>query len=128
MAPTVTEIDVFVGIDMAKGDHYAQAICRDGTELFKRPVLNDEATIRKLIDDARARGDRVVFVVDQPASGAQLLLSLAAAADVPVAYVTGLQMRRAADLYAGSAKTDPIDACVLCVRVTPTPRAYTWLG
>ena len=30
-----------------------------------------------------------------------------------VAYVTGLQMRRAADLYAGSAKTDPRDAFIL---------------
>lgn len=43
--PAVTEIDVFVGIDMAKQDHYAQAISRDGTELFKRPVLNDETAI-----------------------------------------------------------------------------------
>ena len=30
-----------------------------------------------------------------------------------MAHVTGLAMRRAADLYAGAAKTDPIDAFVL---------------
>lgn len=125
--PVVTEIDVFVGIDMAKQDHYAQAISRDGTELFKRPVLNDEATIVGLIDDARAHGARVVFVVDQPASGAQLLLSLAATHDVPVAYVTGLQMRRAADLYAGSAKTDPIDAWVLADFARRNADRLTWL-
>lgn len=127
MAPAVTEIDVFVGIDMAKQDHYAQAIRADGTELFKRPVLNDETTIVRLIDDARTHGDRVVFVVDQPASGAQLLLSLAATHDVPVAYVTGLQMRRAADLYAGSAKTDPIDAWVLADFARRNADRLAWL-
>ena len=28
------DVEVFVGVDMAKGDHYAQAIGRDGTALF----------------------------------------------------------------------------------------------
>jgi transposase len=125
--PAVAEIDVFVGIDMAKGDHYAQAISADGTELFKRSVLNDEATILGLIDDALTYGTSVAFVVDQPASGAQLLLSLAAAHNVPVAYVTGLQMRRAADLYAGSAKTDPIDAWVLADFARRNADRLTWL-
>ena len=92
-------IEVFVGVDMAKGDHYAQAIGVDG-ELFDRPVGNDEAAIAALIDDAAGHG-MVALVVDQPASGAQLLLAVARDRGVPVAYVTGLQMRRAADLYAG---------------------------
>ena len=127
MAPAVTGIDVFVGIDMAKQDHYAQAISRDGAELFKRPVLNDEATIVRLINDARAHGTQVAFVVDQPASGAQLLLSLATAHGIPVAYVTGLQMRRAADLYAGSAKTDPLDAWVLADFARRNADRLTWL-
>ena len=48
-----------------------------------------------------------------PSSSAQLLLTIAEQRAVPVAYVTGLQMRRAAELYAGSAKTDPRDAWVL---------------
>ena len=127
MAPAVTEIDVFVGIDMAKQDHYAQAISRDGTELFKRPVLNDQATIEQLLSDAAVHG-RIVVVVDQPASGALLLLSLAAQHQVPVAYVTGLQMRRAADLYAGSAKTDPIDAFVLADFARRNADRLTWLS
>ena len=127
MAPAVTGIDVFVGIDMAKQDHYAQAISRDGTELFKRPVLNDQATIEQLLSDAAVHG-RIVVVVDQPASGAQLLLSLAAQHQVPVAYVTGLQMRRAADLYAGSAKTDPIDAFVLADFARRNADRLTWLS
>ena len=40
-------------------------------------------------------------------------MEAAAQRQVPVAYVTGLAMRRAADLYAGAAKTDPKDALVL---------------
>jgi hypothetical protein len=37
-------VDVFVGVDMAKEDHYAQAITTTGEELFHRPIL----TIRPL--------------------------------------------------------------------------------
>ena len=40
-------VDVFVGVDMAKQDHYAQAVATSGSELFHRPVLNDEAAIEK---------------------------------------------------------------------------------
>jgi len=106
------DIDVFVGVDMAKQDHYAQAIAGDSTELFDRLVVNDEAAINALIDDAGRHG-RVALVIDMPSSAAQLLLTVARQRQIPVAYVTGLQMRRAAELYAGSAKTDPRDAWVL---------------
>jgi transposase len=105
-------VEVFVGVDMAKETHYAQAVTLDGAELFHRPVLNDQAAIEKLIIDA-SRSGRVAFVIDMPSSAAQLLLMVARDHDIPVAYVTGLQMRRAADLYAGQAKTDPRDAWVL---------------
>ena len=67
-------------------------------------------------------------MVDQPASGAQLLLALARDAGVPVAYVTGLQMRRAADLYAGSAKTDPRDAWVLADYARRNADRLVWLS
>jgi transposase len=105
-------VEVFVGVDMAKENHYAQAITATGEEVFHRPVLNDQAAIEKLILDARRKG-RVALVIDMPSSAAQLLLTVARDLGVPVAYVTGLQMRRAADLYAGAAKTDPRDAWVL---------------
>lgn len=122
-----TDIDVFVGIDMAKGDHYAQAISRDGRALFDHPVANDETAITALLTEAASHG-RSVLVVDQPASGAQLLLRLATDAGVPVAYVTGLQMRRAADLYAGSAKTDPRDAWILADYASRNADRLTWLA
>ena len=47
-------IEVFVGIDMAKGDHYAQAVSVLDGELFDRAVPNDETAINALIADARS--------------------------------------------------------------------------
>lgn len=120
-------IEVFVGVDMAKGDHYAQAITAAGDELFDRPVANDEPALRQLIADATRYGT-VALVVDQPASGAQLLLAVARRTGVPVAYVTGLQMRRAADLYAGAAKTDPRDAWVLADFARRNADRLVWLA
>jgi transposase len=118
--------DVFVGVDVGKDAHYAQAIGPDGTQVFDRLVANDEEAIRRMIGDAAAYGP-VVLVIDQPSSMAQLLLTVAREAAVPVAYVTGLQMRRAADLYAGSAKTDPRDAWVLADYARRNADRLTWL-
>jgi transposase len=104
-------VEVFVGIDVGKTDHYAQAFGTAG-ELFDGPVANDEAAIEALIARASEHG-QPALVIDQPGSYGQLILAVAARTATPVAYVTGLQMRRAADLYAGAAKTDPRDAWVL---------------
>ena len=95
-----------------KGDHYACAARADGAEVLARSVCNDEASITELIDEAAAHG-AVALVIDTTSSAAALLLEAAARREVPVAYVSGLVMRRAADLYAGAAKTDPKDAAVL---------------
>ncbi len=65
-----------------------------------------------MIDDAAVHG-RPVLVVDMTSSVAVLALIVAAEGAIPVAYVSGLAMRRAGDLYAGAAKTDPTDAQVL---------------
>ncbi len=122
----LSEIGVFVGVDMAKTDHFAQATTTTGVELFARSVLNDQTAIEKLIDDAAGHGG-VAVVIDMTASNAQLLLAVAAERQVPVAYVTGLQMRRAADLYAGSAKTDPRDAWVLADFARRNADRLAWL-
>ena len=45
---------------------------------------------------------------------------------MPVAYVSGLAMRRAADLYAGAAKTDPKDAEVLADYAWRNADRLTW--
>ncbi len=119
-------IEVMVGVDMAKGDHFAQAITMTGEELFARPLANDQADIEAVIDTAGEHGT-VALVIDMTASVAQLLLSVAAERSVPVAYVTGLQMRRAADLYAGTAKTDPRDAFVIADFARRNSDRLTWL-
>ena len=86
--------DVFVGVDVAKGNHYACALSARGDELFARPVPNDEGAVRRLIEDAAVHGS--------PA------------------------LRRAADLYAGAAKTDPKDAQVLADYARRNADWLTW--
>ena len=108
---------------MAKGEHYAQAITTQGVELFARPVSNDQAAIEAMLNQASAHG-RVAIVVDM---NAQLLLGVMAQQGVPVAYVNGLVMRRAADLYAGAAKTDPRDAWVLADYARRNSDRLTWI-
>ena len=120
-----SEIRVFVGVDMAKGEHFAQAITTDGGEMFGRAVSNDQAALEKMLTDAAAVGP-VAVVVDMTSAGAQLLLGVMAQHQVPVAYVSGLVMRRAADLYAGAAKTDPRDAWVLADYARRNPDRLQW--
>ena len=54
------DVDLFVGVDMAKQDYYVQAITTAGRAVFHRPVPNDQAAIDKLLDDAGRHG-RVSF-------------------------------------------------------------------
>ncbi len=123
--PVHEGVEVFVGVDVAKGDHYACAVTSGGTEVLARSVPNDEAAIGALIADAAAHG-AVALVIDTTSSPASLLMEAAAERNVPVAYVTGLAMRRAADLYAGAAKTDPKDAAVLADYARRNADRLTW--
>ena len=118
-------VEVFVGVDIAKGDHYACAVTAAGAEVLARSVRNDEASIGRLIDAAEVHGT-VALVIDTTSSAASLLLEAAAQREVLVAYVTGLAMRRAADLYAGAAKTDPKDAAVLADYARRNADRLTW--
>ena len=120
-------VEVFVGVDVAKGDHYACAVTSGGGEVLARSVPNDEAAIGRLLDDAAA-GGAVALVIDTTSSAASLLIAVAAARGLPVAYVSGLAMRRAADLYAGAAKTDPKDALVLADYARRNADRLTWVA
>jgi len=117
--------EVFVGVDVAKGKHYACAMSASGEALFARAVPNDEAAICRMISDAADHG-RPALVVDMTSSAAVLTLTIAAEVAIPVAYVSGLTMRRAADLYAGAAKTDPKDAQVLADFAWRNADRLTW--
>ena len=67
------------------------------------------------------------LAIDQPGSIAQLALAVAAPRGTPVAYVPGLVMRRAVDLYPGEAKTDRRDASVIADTGRTRRRQVHWL-
>lgn len=104
------EIDPWIGLDVGKSDHHATVIAAVGGRLFDRPVRNDEAAIEKLLDDA---GLNAALVIDQPGSIGTLAVALARRRGIPVAYIPGLVMRRASELYPGEAKTDRKDSFVI---------------
>ena len=93
---TPAQVDVWVGLDVGKGEHFADVLDNGGERLFARAVANDQADLEALLDRA-ARHGTPALVIDQPGSIAQLALAVAARRGTPVAYVPGLVMRRAAD-------------------------------
>jgi len=121
-----SQVDVWIGLDVGKGEHFAGVLGDDGERLFARAVINDQADLMALLERA-ARPGTPGLVIDQPGSIAQLALAVAARRGVPVAYVPGLVMRRAADLYPGEAKTDRRDAYVLADTGRTRRRQVHWL-
>ena len=97
---TPEEVDVWVGLDVGKDEHFAEVLDDHGDRLFSRAVGNDQAAVERLLDQAAGYGT-AGLAIDQPGSIAQLALAVAAQRGTPVAYVPGLVMRRAADLYPG---------------------------
>jgi hypothetical protein len=68
------------------------------------------------------------LVIDQPGSIAQLALARARQREVPAAYIPGLVMRRAADLYPGDAKTDWRGVYVIADTARTRRDQIRWLG
>ncbi|KGU59823.1 transposase family protein [Burkholderia pseudomallei MSHR983] len=113
-------VDVFVGVDVGKGQHHAVALDRNGKRPYNKAMPNDEAKLRALISELRAHG-RLLFVVDQPATIGALPVAIARDEGVMVAYLPGLAMRRIADLHAGEAKTDARDAAIIAEAARSMP-------
>ena len=109
---TPDEVTVWIGLDVGKEEHFADVLDDNGDPLFARSINNDETDLDDLLERAGEQGTPAL-VIDQPGSIAQLAIALAARRGVPVAYIPGLVMRRAADLYPGEAKTDRRDAFVI---------------
>ena len=120
------QVDVWIGLDVGKETHFADVLDNDGERLFARAVGNDQGDLEALLDRAAGHG-MPGLVIDQPGSIAQLALAVAARRGVPVAYVPGLVMRRAADLYPGEAKTDRRDAYVLADTGRTRRKQVHWL-
>jgi transposase len=103
----------WAGVDVGKEFHWAHVLDASGTELLSRKVENDEAELLKLIDEALALAEEVMWAVDQPGGGAALLLALLWERDQRVLYVPGLTVDRSRDAYRGESKTDARDARVI---------------
>jgi transposase len=123
---TPAQVDVWVGLDVGKEAHFADVLDDDGERLFAVAVANGQPDLEALLDRAAEHGTPGL-VIDQPGSIAQLALAVAARRGTPVAYVPGLVMRRAADLYPGEAKTDRRDAYVLADTGRTRRKQVHWL-
>lgn len=123
---TPDEVTVWIGLDVGKEEHFADVLDDHGDPLFAKSIGNDEADLVGLLDRAFEHGTPAL-VIDQPGSIAQLAIAVAARRAVPVAYVPGLVMRRAADLYPGEAKTDRRDAFVIADTARMRRRQVHWL-
>ena len=107
-----TDIDIFLGLDVGKSDHWACAVTKDGTKIWNKTLPNDEAKLTKVFQELCTKGP-VLVVVDQPATIGALAVAVAQHLGITVAYLPGLTMRRIADMYPGTAKTDEKDAFII---------------
>ncbi|GAA4043750.1 IS110 family transposase [Arthrobacter methylotrophus] len=106
------EIAVFCGLDVGKSEHHATALDRSGERIFDKPLPQDEARLRELFTGLQQHG-RVLVIVDQPNTIGALPIAVARDCGATVAYLPGLAMRKAADLYPGKSKTDARDAFII---------------
>jgi transposase len=115
------DVDVFLGLDVGKGEHHGTAVTRTGKRVFDKQLPNSEPKMRAVLDKLTAKHGTVLVIVDQPASIGALPLAVARDAGCRVAYLSGLTMRRIADLYPGEAKTDARDAFVIADAARTVP-------
>lgn len=107
-----SEYDVILGLDVGKTAHYGCALTVEGARLYDNELPQDEAALRTVIELLQAHG-QVLVVVDQPNTIGALPIAVARACGAMVAYLPGLAMRKAADLYPGRSKTDARDAFII---------------
>ena len=107
------DIDVYLGLDVGKGEHHATALTPAGKKTFDRRLPNSEPKLREVFAKLQAKHGTVLVIVDQVASIGALPLTVARDLGCHVAYLPGLTMRRIGDLYSGEAKTDAKDAFII---------------
>lgn len=83
------DIDVFLGLDVGKGEHHATAVTPAGKKAFDQRLPNTEPKLRELFAKLQAKHGTVLVVVDQPASIGALPLAVARNMGCPVAYLPG---------------------------------------
>jgi len=105
---TSTSAEIFVGIDVAKGQ--LDMAIRDQDEMWRH--ANDEAGIEAMVEQLTAMGPTLVVL---EASGGWEMMAVAelASAELPVVVVNPTRVRRFAQAAGRWAKTDKIDARLL---------------
>lgn len=63
-----SDIGVFLGLDVGKGEHHATAVTPAGKKAFDKRLPNSEPKLRELFDKLTTKHGLVLVVVDQPAS------------------------------------------------------------
>ena len=108
-----TEYDVWLGLDVGKTNHHGCGLNPIGERVFDHELPQDETALRDVITTLQHEYGRVLVVVDQPNTIGALPVAVARDCDADIAYLPGLAMRKAADLYPGQAKTDARDAFII---------------
>ena len=117
-----SDIGVFLGLDVGKGEHHGHGLTPAGKKVFDKRLPNSEPKLREVFGKLAAKFGTVLVIVDQPANIGALPLTVARDCGCAVAYLPGLAMRRAADMYEGEAKTDARDAFVIADVARTNPR------
>ena len=126
----IEDIEVFIGIDVGKSEHWATALIRDGRKALDKALPNDEDRLREVYQRLQAKG-QVLVVVDQPATIGALAVAVAQDMGITVGYPPELSMRCTADPAPDSAKTDAKDAAVIAGAartMPPHPARHQHLG
>ncbi len=97
------------GTSLTKTDNIQIFLGLDVSKIWNRHLPNDEAKLTRDYQELSTQGT-VLVVVDQLATIGALAVAVAQPLDITVAYLPGLAMRRIADMYPGTAKTDEKDA------------------
>ncbi|MEU1368367.1 IS110 family transposase [Streptomyces sp. NPDC005803] len=124
----ISEVAVFLGLDVGKGEHHGRGLTPTGKTVFDKRLPNSEPKLRALFDKLSAKYGTVLVIVDQPANIGALPLAVARDAGCLVAYLPGLTMRRIADLYPGEAKTDARDAFIIADAARTMPHTLRALA
>lgn len=82
-------IDVFLGLDVGKGEHHATAVIPAGKKAFDKRLPNTEPKLLGLFAKLQAKHGTVLVVVERPASIGALPLEVANGMGCPAAFCRG---------------------------------------
>jgi transposase len=111
-------VGIWVGIDIAKGVHWATAIDDLGQVVLDQRVANDPAALQQLIEALAGLGDEPQIGLDVVGGIAGLAEAMLLAAGFRLVHVSGLAVNRARQgTTGGEHKSDPRDARVIAEQV-----------